>query len=944
MSPEGEAMGASSFDGAAILSSLQSDLDPSKARTVAECLRLVFRSKQRPSPVVQALLSGLNPDLVRAAHRILLLDYFVEEGTSLSFMKRVTTTVWFVQLLLECRSIQNSIGSPISDAEAIKMVLALLQNLSKVVAAKLQAGDDEMTTTSDDGDEIDVNAFHAQSVACFAIGAYLRAINPYVSSLPFLLSPLWKGISDIAASLTRVPPELADETLRALLVYLREGESQTMTTLTNYVTSRRVVQQQAFQVKILIFLVARFSTLLRVHVASRQNSESSPVMGDVAAVLLQLRGLTLSARTQLQAQHPTSSLTKQDQLFLQAYEQLETKVEQCIVSSWMRPSGNSILNRNDLKLLLRIRHETQKTGKAEKQLISLSFAVGKALVFHRLLVRMMADINSSTDALRDSDRQSLLFICEELLFSTLPQAATIDPSLAVFSRCIDVISTATATCYANGPVDQRRRLDRLLIRWLAPSFDCNLHPLTRELLISLIQLHVLRLCRAHQTTRSGSPRSVNLKEPSEYAGCIPVKSLFSLLAKVLLDPRTQSAHRKNVAGIVMRFTDASGDAESLRQETNVKMQQAVAVELEKFIRNTEKAARRKQKRQYASCKVTDNNAHLSLGFYSNQDVDAVAEVLRRISTFDLPSLDRELSSLSRDLCDFDPSAKHKLYAIGYYSRNAFSMLVALLCGIADATDVKDKHSFPERFKQKTRLSLESVYSSLLKWLAKQQSRARSKTKGGQSLQTGHCSVIIACLLFFRSSFGHVGTGLDQLRICVKIVSDYAHAAGQVLQSASPSADEDERRCALSIVFATASLLAKITFAIPVSCPSDILQVSLLFQSFHEHYDADRLWTLQGIASIYKALFDTKSWPIESSCVTSLVHFASTIPSVHQSILPACIPINMQGLLQCRLQGLVFRGPGSHTVRSRQIQGLPFTSFFSLTVAFFQGGNGGGCPR
>jgi hypothetical protein len=143
-----EAVNATSSDGAAILSSLQSDLDPSKARTIAECLRHVFRSKQRPAPVVQALLSDLNPDHVRAAHCILLQDYFVEEGTSLSFMQRVATTVWFVQLLLECRSIHSSIGSPISDAEAIKMALLLLQNLSKAVKAKLQAGNHDTAMTS----------------------------------------------------------------------------------------------------------------------------------------------------------------------------------------------------------------------------------------------------------------------------------------------------------------------------------------------------------------------------------------------------------------------------------------------------------------------------------------------------------------------------------------------------------------------------------------------------------------------------------------------------------------------------------------------------------------------------------------------------------------------------------------------------------------------------
>jgi hypothetical protein len=180
--------------------------------------------------------------------------------------------------------------------------------------------------------------------------------------------------------------------------------------------------------------------------------------------------------------------------------------------------------------------------------------------------------------------------------------------------------------------------------------------------------------------------------------------------------------------------------------------------------------------------------------------------------------------LGHDLCNFDPSAKQEFNIIVNFSRNAFSMLLALLCGVIDAVDLKESQSIPKSFKKKTGLNPVSVYLSLLKWLAEQQSCTRIKTKRG-SLQNGHSSVIVACLLFIRSSFGHIGTSLDQLRIIVKIVSDYALVACQVLRSTSLPRDQNERRCAVSIVFATASLLARITGAIPVSCPSDILQVS-----------------------------------------------------------------------------------------------------------------------
>jgi hypothetical protein len=275
----------------------------------------------------------------------------------------------------------------------------------------------------------------------------------------------------------------------------------------------------------------------------------------------------------------------------------------------------------------------------------------------------------------------------------------------------------------------------------------------------------------------------------------------------------------------MRFLDSNGEAESLRQETKFMMQQAIARELEKSIRHDVKVERRKRKRRNAAFPVANHNVRLSLGSYSKEDVDAVAEVLRMVSTYDLPSLDREISSLGHDLCNFDPSAKHKFYTIGSFSRNAFSVLWALLCGVIDAVAVKKSQSIPESFKQKTGLNPVRIYSALLKWLAEQQSCTKTKTERG-SLQNGHSSVIVASLLFIRSSFGHVQTSLDQLRIIVAIVSDYALVACQVLRSSSPPRNhQDERRYAVSIVFAIASLLARITGAIPKTCPSDILQVS-----------------------------------------------------------------------------------------------------------------------
>lgn len=52
--------------------------------------------------------------------------------------------------------------------------------------------------------------------------------------------------------------------------------------------------------------------------------------------------------------------------------------------------------------------------------------------------------------------------------------------------------------------------------------------------------------------------------------------------------------------------------------------------------------------------------------------------------------------------------------------------------------------------------------------------------------------------------------------------------------------------------------------------------------------------------------------MDARCVTSLLRLASTISAKHKVILPRCIPANRQGLLQCRLQGTIYRDAQSHT--------------------------------
>jgi hypothetical protein len=62
--------------------------------------------------------------------------------------------------------------------------------------------------------------------------------------------------------------------------------------------------------------------------------------------------------------------------------------------------------------------------------------------------------------------------------------------------------------------------------------------------------------------------------------------------------------------------------------------------------------------------------------------------------------------------------------------------------------------------------------------------------------------------------------------------------------------------------------------------------------------------LQDLAEVFRRLLACTSWSIRSFAMSSLVRFASTLPSIHKTILPKCVPAEMQDLLQCRLQSSV----------------------------------------
>ncbi len=423
-----------------ILSALEIDLVPSSCPDVPRALLHVFRSRQRPVPVVQALLGDLTMEHIQKTHEKLLQDDYLvrnDDDSSLLVMKRVAATVWFLQLLLECPSVLTN-----NEQQVHQMALKLLQHFIKTIHTLLQKEKQQQTIEEEHENEcmrMDTS-LNARTVASFSVGALLKVVNPYVSTLPILLSPLWKGICTLS-SLHSLPPEVANETLGALCQYLQEGTIQTMQAMKVYMETKTVVPQLALQLKIVTFLVARCAVLLQNYPPDKSTKHAA--VPQVKSLLFELRGLTHATRASLTNTY--SRITPQDETFLSQLASLQHKVETCLVDSFQTTNYHF-----DLKVLLRLQFKTSKIKIKELlPLASSSFYVGKALVLNRLLrdtavqdVSSRADETTTTTTLSPQTAQSLVWMIQELLFLTLPSCGgTTIPSANHQTCCRPVFFT-----------------------------------------------------------------------------------------------------------------------------------------------------------------------------------------------------------------------------------------------------------------------------------------------------------------------------------------------------------------------------------------------------------------------------------------------------------------------------------------------------------------------
>ena len=758
--------------------------------SLSQCLRKLFSTKQRPSRLVQQLLPEANIAVIQENYKV-ILEHMSKVSTDLPCLlsiKVVSTVLFFLQLVLESMS-------KIGEQECMQMAMALIQSLQKAICAVLQNSPSEHVE-----DVVPRNVQHAPTLGAFCIGALLRALNPYVSSIPVLLSPLWKTLCDVLTKSPNVPYDLAKASMLALLVYLKEGERPCLRSAASFASNPQQqqsnLQQHVFHAKVLGFLIARLTTLLPVYVHSSDGEEEeNSVISDVFDVLIRIRGLSKAVEV---------STTTAPLLILQSYKSVEKKVDQCLLRALMIKKDT--LEHATLKTLLSVKTSSKPSFE------SRCSRLGKLALLQVVLQQTpIASINT----------ESLILVAEQAIFSTMPKCSS---EMLVGGKCVMdsfiLSTTVRATIYLDATKGLQVR--QMLLKWLSR----RLHPISREAVVTIVHNYIVALGRIFEKVES--PRS-SLNIDSLRRG----EPMMTLLAQVLFDHRTTTCHRENMASVFHRLL-ASKDCQGAAQAV-------LLPEIVVFLKKLRIGSRKRKRTE------TDNMSTLA-------DWTCMLDVAATLDYSSNEALQREVSSLMDELVSRDDSSKTSgIFHLGRRTPLEFALIWA---GAQQQPAIK-----------------------LTGWFLTQTQRR----KRGTLLTRNGTLLTYAVLQYLGRSFQESPETSTVVPVA-KILTWTLEQAKQLLSS-------HKEDCGVVLALATGSVLRRISHAISPSTSSEVIQQ---------------------IASCFHSLFKLGLWTISANTMTCLTEFASTIPKSHQGVLTKCLPVEMQALFTCRLQGKVHRSKTVHS--------------------------------
>lgn len=725
------------------------------------------------------------------------------------------------------------------DAEIIKLTTQTLRAVQGVLETLAEAAAAETTNDKDKHLQLDItkSSFHASAVTLFGLASLLK-LDSYVHTRPFLLCPLWKTIAQLAQILhsnlgiisimnntttTTTSTSLACEfqdlvvenAIHRLTEHIREGTQA----LRKSIDQRQQQQQHTdptICIKILGFLLARWDGFQKITTTITTGTATT-----LLTQLLVLRGLEIMEQDRTNATTTTPF-----------YRTMANKSHKYIHAWWISKYENDdeTINKGQDDIL-----KCENPFIVSKDLYATTlFASGKSIVLMDILQQQQQQkqwkIKSHHNDISSTNMERIEFILaivEELILRTLP-STTISPVDSnrhdLFTRSIRTISKFLLTIEMTDPCirSQPGRFYGILLVWLYKASEY--HPISLEYVLLLHHLHVLGLMRQNQ----------------DFA-----KSLLDFWVRILMDPRTHTTLRQNLATLLIRLQSNDDHYSNLTANTSMEHDTIILLVRETLVDQLRFAYDSLEKemsfthRKRKHCSQTPSLVPKS----SVANLAIIAKVLLEIK----PRFRTGWGILS-SIDFFKGISGQQLLTAGIYvaasdfsKLHDFERLIHVFLALWKGQNRDSFKRLREHFLFFTVILLRQVTRFV-------EMRASSNDGASDQELKAICQVLTMC------------------------------TATQVLEVA-------KRDCQFmpSSVFAAIQVLEAIGCAIRASTGKSVLQE--LGQCFYR-------------------LLSCVSWPIRAHALTSLVQFASTIHPNHKNILPHCIPEAMQPLLQSRLRNIV----------------------------------------
>ena len=572
-----------------------------------------LRSKAMPCPQVQTLLEeqqqqqkqqhgtaadktvlSIHGDVLKEAQCLMKHILSVSGSTALFQMNKMATAIRFLQLLLSLphktplQQLQQSGNSAPTAETALsvdrldQLIQASLTDLVQAVSQLQTAWGQTRRMSSSDNDEdtarmvdvltMDASQTHsdARPVVCFVFVSIMR-LQVFGKRRQQWMIPLCRALCDLALasnqSKTPLPTSLIEDAIRSMNKLLEEG----CMLLTNDAVARWMPSEKkgvsetwetlldlshhSFFTKFLSFLVARITSLLPLLTVSESSSgtTTAPVVSSSCRVLTLLRGLPWLL-THLHRTHGGRPVADA-KACLRNHNEMADKLEKQLQKVlWNKKGTEHRIHSTLLCALLDGKVKRKDASTPLQDLIRRGRIWGRALVLQKLLARVHTEPFENDGMTRDTEL--LLKVCEVYHAVVLPEcfgilaAASFEdgsdqnevahnliaaPLQHMTTLLIRIENSMIAT-----DASKRAQLHRLILRWLAgfsqhPSGATSApsssgHPLTTQFVSSLMYLYSMNGWDENQTP-----------------------AFTSLMIKLLFEPRTKTAFRRNIAGVLSRM-------------------------------------------------------------------------------------------------------------------------------------------------------------------------------------------------------------------------------------------------------------------------------------------------------------------------------------------------------------------------------------------------------